>query len=71
MTLKVSYILESSHIEHVHCSIVRASQNFAIRQFYSHIHCSSVILSHAEYTDEKDADFAIFLTPTAGMLAKV
>jgi hypothetical protein len=71
MALEISHILESSHIKHIDCSIVRTSQNFAIRQLYSHIHCSSVILSYVHSTDEKDADFAIFLTPIAGMLANV
>jgi hypothetical protein len=71
VALEVAYILESSHVEHIDCSIIRASDYLALGQLQSYIHSACVILTRSYFTDEKEADLAIFFTPVMGMLAKL
>ena len=71
MALIVSYILESSHIEHVYSSIIRTSDDLPFRQFQGYIDSSGMILYRIRHTDENEADFAIFLTPEGRTFVKL
>ena len=70
MALEVAYILKSSHIEHINCSIVTPSNDLTFWQFQHYIDCSRMVLTIWLGTDGKEADLAIFLTPVGGILAK-
>lgn len=71
MALKVTYILKSSHIEHVHRTVIRTRDYLALWQSQSSVNGSRVVLSKECGTDEKVADLAIFLVPLMGIFARV
>ena len=71
VALEVTYIFESSHVEHVHRSIVGASYDLAFGQSQGCVNGSRVVLRRGGRTDEKVADLAIFLVPLMGMFARV
>ena len=70
MALIISYILKSSHIEHIDCTIIRTCNNLSLRQSQSDIDSSRVILNQYKDTDENEADLAIFFTPEGGIFGK-
>lgn len=69
MALKTAYILESSHVEHVHWTVIRTSHQLTLRQLQHNVHRSRMVLLSLKTTEEKEADFAIFLTPAGGIFA--
>jgi len=70
MTLIITYIFKSSHVEHVDSPIVRTRYYLSFCELQTNVHCPRMILNRKNDTDAKEADLAIFLTPEGGILCK-
>ncbi len=71
MALEVAYIFKSSHVEHIHSSIIRSSYDLPLRQLQRSVYSPCMVLHSYNHTEEKEADFAIFFVPIGGIFARL